>query len=114
MTNCVMSAPITEKEGNMTKTMKAKFINGMIKPLEVFEYPENKEFIITITTKEFEPKAEEKATPSVEKKGKWAKVAEEMAEENFLGGIGDDVLKWSKEFRESFAFREYPFDRKHE
>jgi hypothetical protein len=48
-----------------------------------------------------------KQPPPAEKKGKWAKVAEEMAEENFLGdGRGDRLRKAIREFRDNFQFRD--------
>ncbi len=43
----------------------------------------------------------------VQKKGKWARVAEEMARENLLdGGRGDRLRNSIREFREDFAFRD--------
>ena len=41
------------------------------------------------------------------KKGKWTKVAEQMAEENFLGdGRGDRLRKAIREFRGGFCVRD--------
>ncbi len=48
-------------------------------------------------------KGEEKAS----EKGKWARVAEELAQENLLGdGRGDRLRKSIREFRDNFAFRD--------
>lgn len=46
-----------------------------------------------------------------EGKGKWAKVAEKMAEENLLGeGRGDRLRQAIREFRDNFAFRDVIID----
>lgn len=62
----------------------------------------NQTFTITI-----EPEIGE-ATPV---KGKWARVAEEMAEENLLAGVSEEVIKDSQDFRKNFSFRNFPFDK---
>lgn len=39
-------------------------------------------------------------------KGKWAKVAEELAQQNLLrDGLGDELRQHSREFRESFTLK---------
>ncbi len=48
--------------------------------------------------------------PTENKKGKWAKVAEELANENLLGdGFGDELRKNARRFRENFVLKS-PFD----
>jgi hypothetical protein len=60
----------------------------------------NNEMIIHI-------RIESKPIPSEPKKGKWAQVAEKLAEENLLGnGRGDRLRKAAREFRDSFRFRD--------
>lgn len=45
--------------------------------------------------------------PVRKEKGKWAKVAEEMAEENLLGDSrGERLRKAIREFRDNFQFRD--------
>jgi hypothetical protein len=40
-----------------------------------------------------------------QKKGKWAKVAEELSREAPLTGIGEEFLKHTKRFRKSFVLK---------
>lgn len=54
-----------------------------------------------------------KPTPvaGAKRKGKWAQVAEKMAEENLFGnGRGDRLRKAIREFRDSFRFRDVMVD----
>jgi hypothetical protein len=44
-------------------------------------------------------------------KGKWARVAEEMAKENILAGVSEETIKNSQDFRTNFSFRNIPFDK---
>jgi hypothetical protein len=48
---------------------------------------------------------ESKQVPSEPKKGKWAKVAEELSREAPLTGIGEEFLKHTKRFRKNFALK---------
>jgi hypothetical protein len=53
------------------------------------------------------PHRQNQAVPST--KGKWARIADELAQENALGnGLGDKVRNAISEFREQIEFRE-PF-----
>lgn len=50
---------------------------------------------------------QKKAGQKAPEKGKWAQVAEELAQENLLGdGRGDRLRKSMREFRDNFAFRD--------
>ena len=62
----------------------------------------NQTFTITI-----EPETAE-AKPV---KGKWARVAGEMAEENILAGTSEEAINNSRDFRTNFSFRSSPFDK---
>lgn len=45
-------------------------------------------------------------TEGESKKGKWARVAEEMAEENLLrNGLGDELREHVRQFRQNFTMR---------
>ncbi len=48
----------------------------------------------------------ETKTEEVPGKSKWAKFADDMAEANYLEGKSEEVNKYVREFRDSFAFRE--------
>jgi hypothetical protein len=44
--------------------------------------------------------------PAPKEKGKWAKVAERLAEENLLrDGLGDELRKHARHFRETFVLK---------
>lgn len=49
---------------------------------------------------------ESKQISSGPKKGKWAQVAEKLAEENLLrDGLGDELRKHARRFRETFVLK---------
>lgn len=50
-------------------------------------------------------RAAPKQAPSEQKKGKWARVAEELSREAPLTGIGEEFLKHTQRFRKSFAIK---------
>jgi hypothetical protein len=48
----------------------------------------------------------EKPIPTPKEKGKWAKVAEKLAEENLLrDGLGDELREHARRFRETFVLK---------
>ena len=46
-----------------------------------------------------------KAKTPTKQKGKWAKIAEDAHRESPLRGMSDELNKYSKEFRDNFAFK---------
>ena len=53
--------------------------------------------------------SEEDAAPDKPKKSKWAEVAERISKESPLRGVGEELRKASREFRDNFHFREPPY-----
>ncbi|MBC8147357.1 MAG: hypothetical protein H8E98_05175 [Bacteroidetes bacterium] len=60
------------------------------------------EEIVTMLAKYIDS-IQEKST-ATKKKGKWAKVVDELKQEKLLYGLSDEVTKASQEIRENFAF----------
>jgi hypothetical protein len=53
---------------------------------------------------------QKKTSPASKKKGHWAQVAEEMSQQGYFDGRGEEVIKNIREFRDGFEIRD-PFTR---
>jgi hypothetical protein len=84
----------------MAKTIKVRFTPGIVELLEKAKIPQGAELTVIFEDK----KDEAQDRPII--KGRWAKVAEEMSEENLLAGMEADFFQWNQEFRDTFVFND--------
>jgi predicted DNA-binding antitoxin AbrB/MazE fold protein len=80
----------------MSKTIRARFMGGQVELLEKSEIPEGAELTVT-----FEEKPKEEIEP---RKGKWARVAEEISSQGNLTGKSEEINRIVREFRDNFSF----------
>ncbi|MBV6340584.1 antitoxin AF2212-like protein [Candidatus Magnetobacterium casense] len=78
-----------------TITFRAMVSHGTIEPIEKVELPEGMRLKVTIENDENDTLVT----------GKWAKIAQVMAEENLLEGQSEEFLQFTKTFRDDFIFK---------
>ena len=74
------------------------------------ETPKEREEVLTFLKSKglVKPKEAKKQIPKKPKQSRWAKLAQKMSEENYLGdGLGDEFRKGCREFRNNFLFKNY-------